>query len=643
MSHDASIAGTAELKSAIERAEGVREALDKCGRKQQAAKISEIITSAQHMRFAIGVVGHAKRGKSTLINGLLGRSDDMMAPVDRFPATNVVSCFADGAKQEIKVFSLSEGGPPKLITATEIKQYACEEFNPGNRKGVKAIEVIAPFPRLGRNVVLVDTPGADNALSNVHDLVLLDYLPRLDAVIFLVTADEPLTGSETELLKQVRRSDVKKLLFAVNKVDKVEPDELSQGIAHNRRTLADVGYGDAPIFAISAKNYQKTGGDDGTEQLLFAVGELITEGRAKAIAERLTEITDRSLVEAKADLSEELELCGKTSEQIGLEKAELANLREAISRTRPGLERKFRTEWQNAFSEFDDALPAIEKQMVAEYNELVASTSSLRLQSLGNTIHTDMLKRLDELLDPYCVKLRSDLDEAVKSLQVEYCGIIGLSPRQIQAITNHKDFVKGAVDVLVAGVPSALGAFALSSLPGLVGSAIVAAGPAVAHATLNPLTWLPALGTGAAAGATGLAGGAAAAILSPLAAIGAPLLIGYAGYRIFSTWRSKVDQSKNVLSLAIKDLIISVIAETRRNIRRLKDRDETILSDFNSATTSKLDEYAARMDELLAKRPAPERLADLKLALLILERLEPPKALQAGVSQHDAPDRLFRT
>ena len=181
MSHDASIAGTAELKSAIERAEGVREALDKCGRKQQAAKISEIITSAQHMRFAIGVVGHAKRGKSTLINGLLGRSDDMMAPVDRFPATNVVSCFADGAKQEIKVFSLSEGGPPKLITATEIKKHLIGQVVSVHRHEYREVSQ-AGQQRLG-NRRLSSTRGTRDAENracarNRHDAGALNQLVK---------------------------------------------------------------------------------------------------------------------------------------------------------------------------------------------------------------------------------------------------------------------------------------------------------------------------------------------------------------------------------------------------------------------------------------------------------------------------------
>lgn len=617
--------------------------LEQCGRTAQAKMLKEVIDSARQTRFAIGVVGQAKRGKSTLINGLLGRSDDTLAPVNRFPATNVVSCFADGSREEVTVLFAPDGKNRKTIPAAEIKHYACEEFNPGNQKGVKGIDVVAPFPHLGKNVVLVDTPGADNALSNLHDIVLLECLPRLDAVIFLVTADEPLTASEMELLKQIKHHDVKKVLFAINKADKCEPEEIAQGLEHNRKVLTDAGYGDAPVFVMSAKNYQKTGMDDGTEQLLFAIGEMIGEGRAKAIVERLNTIVDRNAAETREALASELQLCEMTTEEAVAEKGKLELLRKRLTAERPRLESKFRSAWKSALSDFEDALPVIEKRMVSEYGELIERTSSLKLQPLGQTIHTDILKRLDELLEAHACKLQAELEEAGKKLEVEYRGIPGLAPREIDAVRTTKDMVKASFEVSGAGVPAALGAFVLGSLPGWVGASIAAAAPTVVTATWNPLTWLAAAGTGTASAATGIASGAATAILSPLAAIGTPLLIGYAGYRVFSTWKSKLAQSKNALSLAVKDLIIAAIAETRENFKRLRKQDEVILAEFNTAMDARLEESERQLDGIMQTRPAPERIANLRSALQLMDRFEPVQPFPSTDSTPGASPRLFPT
>lgn len=176
----------------------------------------------------------------------------------------------------------------------------------------------------------------------------------------------------------------------------------------------------------------------------------------------------------------------------------------------------------------------------------------------------------------------------------------------------------------------------------MVGSTIVAAAPAVVSASFwSPSTWLPALGTTVASGATGVASGAATAVLAPLAAIGAPLLIGYAGYRVFTTWKSKLAQSKNALSLAVKDLIIAAIAETRENFKRLKKQDEVILAEFNDAMDSKLDDSERRLDETVKKRPAPERIANLRSALQLMDRVEPVKLLPSTDSTPGASPGLF--
>jgi ribosome biogenesis GTPase A len=629
------------LKQAIERAELVRDTLLESGDQAAAAKLSDNIASARQMKFAIGVVGQAKRGKSTFINGVLGRRDDVMAPVGRFPATNVVSCFASGPQENIKVIFLSDA--VKTISVAEIKHYACEEFNPGNQKAVKVIEIIAPFPNLSTNVVLVDTPGADNALSDLHDIVLIDYLPRLDAVVFLVTADAPLTESEMTLLKHVRSCDVKKLFFAVNKVDKVEPDELTEGIAHNRSRLAEAGFGDAEIFPISAKNFQANGADDGSERLIYAIQELIGGGRAAAIAERLGDLAERYAEEAQQKVSSELALCEKSEEQVRAEKTELLALRESLSKTRPGLERRFRTSWRSAFGAFEDALPIIERQMIAEYNELIERTSPMQIADLGKTIHADVLKRLDELMEPQMAKIRNDLGEAIHALQVDFSGSFGLTPTQAEAIVSTKGALMPAVDVATATAPSLIGAFAVGALPGLVASVISGVAPTAVAATLNPFTWLPALGTGAAAGAAGVAAGVVSLVLAPLAAIGVPLLIGLAGYRGFSTWKSKVAESKNHLSLAVKDLILGVITETRRNMGQLRRKDEEIVNDFIADAEARLESYQSKLEALIQKRPDSDHVAQLRQSLLLLEQMEPAKRLASSAEEEETPRRLFST
>jgi len=59
-----------------------------------AKSVDEAIAKLKEDQFRITVLGKAKRGKSTLINAWLGRNDDVVAPIDKLPATSVITEIA---------------------------------------------------------------------------------------------------------------------------------------------------------------------------------------------------------------------------------------------------------------------------------------------------------------------------------------------------------------------------------------------------------------------------------------------------------------------------------------------------------------------------------------------------------------------
>ncbi len=648
-----SIPSASELRRSIQNAEVASDAFRQAGLNERADKLEEYIEHARKLRFSVGVVAEAKRGKSTLINGLLGRNDDMLAPIDKFPATNVVSCFADGTKENVRVIfdGDDENSSGKSIPIDDIKLYACEEHNPDNRKGVKFIEVVGPFPRLGEDVVLVDTPGADNALTHVHDIVLLEFLPKLDVVIFLVTADAPLVASELELLKQIRKNDVRKLLFAMNKIDSVDADELREGLQHNRKILAEAGFGDAPIFEISAKNFHSTGEDSGTERLIAALGDIIAEGRCGVIAERLAAITEANINEAAAEIQSAIDNSNLTSEQIEQQRLQLDEIRRSLESNRDEMERKFRAAWRASFDEFENALAPLQRQLVQQYTDLVEKSSSSKLNELGKMIHTDVIKLLDEKLQPHTDKLSESLSDATRSLQVDVLGTMGIAPRDATAILTRKQTLTDSIGTALAGAPSLAGAAIVGAVPGLISSAIISSAPTavpVIAATLNPLTWLPALLGGAkavavagAGTAVAGAGAAVAAILTPIALVGTPLLVGYAGLRVFSAWKFKVGQAKNEMSIAVKDLIVGAIDETRRNLRLARAQDDKILEEFRDSTVVKINHAKKKLDELERNRPTAEHIVELKMASKQIGSLQSPDRLPAPEVTSLEGKRLF--
>jgi ribosome biogenesis GTPase A len=106
------------------------------------------------------VVGQFKRGKSSLINALLG--DDVM-PTGALPVTGAVTAIRFGSDRRLTV--LFREREPQSITKSELPFYVSEEHNAANRLGVERVEVFWPAAAI-RGVTLFDTPGIGSTYTH---------------------------------------------------------------------------------------------------------------------------------------------------------------------------------------------------------------------------------------------------------------------------------------------------------------------------------------------------------------------------------------------------------------------------------------------------------------------------------------------
>jgi ribosome biogenesis GTPase A len=101
----------------------------------------------------VACVGQFKRGKSTLLNALVGQE---VLPSGVVPVTTVPTILRSGERLEARV--RTEAAEWQAIPAGAVEEYVSEEKNPQNAKGVAAIEVFLPSPLLSTGMCLVDTP-----------------------------------------------------------------------------------------------------------------------------------------------------------------------------------------------------------------------------------------------------------------------------------------------------------------------------------------------------------------------------------------------------------------------------------------------------------------------------------------------------
>jgi len=207
-------------------------------------------------RFQLAVLGQFKRGKTTVLNALLGQS---VLPIGVVPVTAIPTFLEPAATSRIRVTYASgkvEAFEPKSTEALRetLTTFVTEEANPRNVLNVARVDVFLPAELLEYGVVLIDTPGVGS--THRHQTAAADaILPECDAALLVVSADPPITEIEIEYLARIRQT-VARLIIVLNKIDMIEPHEREKAATFLRKALVDHGGLDpaTPIFSLSARD-----------------------------------------------------------------------------------------------------------------------------------------------------------------------------------------------------------------------------------------------------------------------------------------------------------------------------------------------------------------------------------------------------
>ena len=196
--------------------------------------------------FNLVVCGEFKRGKSSLINALLGAE---VLPTAVVPLTSVVTLLAHAESPAVDV--VFDSGERHSVAFDRLPDYVTERGNPGNSKGVREVAVAWPAPWLAGGIRLVDTPGIGSVHQHNTELTR-QYLPEADAVIFVASVDQPLSRNELDFLAEIR-AHAGKVFCLLNKIDHLTEAELAESTAFATQVLREALGEDVPVFPVSAR------------------------------------------------------------------------------------------------------------------------------------------------------------------------------------------------------------------------------------------------------------------------------------------------------------------------------------------------------------------------------------------------------
>ena len=198
-------------------------------------------------QFHLVVLGEFNHGKSTFVNALLGHD---ILPTGITPTTAALNHIVYGDTPSAKAIKFD--GTTQDIPFEQLSDWVTVSGN--STEPFHHVEIKYPCELLKDNVTLVDTPGV-NDLNEQRADITYDYLPRADAVIFLLDASQALKESEREFLSgYVLKTLQDRLVFVLGKSDLLSEKELSDVKKYTQEGLGKI-ISDPKLFAISSKEW----------------------------------------------------------------------------------------------------------------------------------------------------------------------------------------------------------------------------------------------------------------------------------------------------------------------------------------------------------------------------------------------------
>ena len=387
--------------------------------KSIAERLRAIEERAQNpsAQLILPLIGEFSAGKTSLINAL---TDSKVLEIASLPTTATLYQIIFGAPENKAVALSAEGEEVELqldaLKNDELKKYP-------------TVTLFDTSTKVPKDIIFVDTPGLSSP-DPKHREVLTSILPRVDAILLTVDANQAVTRSLIDFVKSMRLAE-KPIYLILNKIDTKSPSELQdlkRGIAR------DV---DLPIDSlVCASAYANNISE--LQQLLTKIQAEKTQIIAKVDALRTKELVGelRSFIaEVLRSSSSPKEL----KEAVRAQERELErlqnNIRQLMERVEEKLSDKIDETQSSLRTQLWSSLNGILSKKGISYNqeinEEVVRVKTILLQNFTHQVATT-IREVNASSRDICVQLPSaetidlsQLGEQANAIQMEDFDSVG--------------------------------------------------------------------------------------------------------------------------------------------------------------------------------------------------------------------------
>lgn len=214
--------------------------------------------SIKNPSYDIVVCGEMKKGKSSLLNAIIGQE---ILPVANQVATSQVFRITNSQKESFELVFCD--GTRRNIAKDQLSYYGSQvdanlygthrqEFE---GKVLDYIQVNIPIEFLPNGVSLIDTPGL-GAVYKSHEFITQNYIRKAAAVLFVFDPERPLVELEKDFIKKVL-GVTPHIMFVMTKIDMYTSEKWNTQLARTEDSLGTLfaEYRKTPpeVFPMSSK------------------------------------------------------------------------------------------------------------------------------------------------------------------------------------------------------------------------------------------------------------------------------------------------------------------------------------------------------------------------------------------------------
>jgi GTPase SAR1 family protein/flagellar capping protein FliD len=353
--------------------------------KVEEETLQQLQTRVQQDNFKVLILGRFKAGKSTFINALLGQE---ILPAYSIPTTAIINEVKWGKTKRALLHFADDGNgskPAKEVPVEDLEEYVVIRDGAGTqeqRNPYQKVELFWPLKLCENGVEIVDSPGLDE--HEVREKVTTDYVPIVDAVLFILSCEALAGKAEVEFIENNLLSiGHEELFFICNRINQVSKKE--------RERLKEYGYAKlSPLTEL---------GKDGIFYI-NALGAL--EGRTENNED---EVNQSGVPELETELAQFL-TSRKGRIKILQPAKKIKNTIYKARRTIPEREKLLKTDFQTIEQRYETAkeplqlLEAERQQIVLRISNFVEDTRQ-QTKDKASLFYQELADKIGDLLKDY--------------------------------------------------------------------------------------------------------------------------------------------------------------------------------------------------------------------------------------------------